>query len=185
VVEVVLPMDPSGHVNPHLPIALRANRAFGDFQVEVGLQPDPELGRDAKVFAQSERSVSGDSALSIDNIADAPWRDSDIPGEPINADAHRLHEFFQKDLPWMNPFGPFLARHISSGETVGVELLTDGWVFGYLYLCTGRVFVIYPFWLVGRAMIEGSLNARYLHVLAPNWMTLGRFLHTWLAQPRD
>jgi hypothetical protein len=114
VVEAVLRMDRSGHVKPNLLIDLCANRAFGDSQVEVGLQPEPELGRDAKVFAQSERSVCGDSTLPIDDIADAPWWDSDIPGEPINANAHRLHKFFQKDLPWMNRLEPFLARHMSS-----------------------------------------------------------------------
>ena len=76
---VVLPMDRSGHVNPHLPIDLRANRAFGDFQVEVDLQPDPELEREAKVFAQSERSVCGDSTLPIDDLADAPWRTAISP----------------------------------------------------------------------------------------------------------
>lgn len=111
---VIMRMEASGLMSADLPIDLRANRAFGDSQVEVGLQSEPEFGRDTKVFAQSERSVCGDSTLPIDDIADAPGWDSDIPGEPINADAHRLHEFFQKDLPRMNRLEPFLARHISS-----------------------------------------------------------------------
>jgi hypothetical protein len=97
-----------------LPINLGANCAFGDSQVEVCLQSEPKLGRDAKVFAQSERGIGTDSTFPVHNGADASGRDNDVPGEPINADTHGLHEFFQKDLSGMNRLEPFLARHISS-----------------------------------------------------------------------
>jgi len=103
-----------GHTSMDSLVDLCADHAFGDSEIEVGLKSEPKLGGDTKVFAQSERSVCGDSTLPIDDIADAPGCDSDIPGELVNANAHRLHEFFQKDLPWMNRLELFLARHISS-----------------------------------------------------------------------
>lgn len=110
----VVRRDASGHTSMDLLVDLCANYAFGDSEIEVGLKSEPNLGGDAKVFAQSERSVCGDSTLPIDDIADAPGCDSDIPGELVNANAHRLHEFFQKDLPGMNRLEPCFARHISS-----------------------------------------------------------------------
>ena len=110
----VMRMGMLSDTSADLPINLCANCAFGYSQVEVGLQSEPKLGRDAKVFAQSERGIGTDSTFPVHNGADAPGRDSDVPGEPINADVHGLHKFFQKDLSGMNRLEPFLARHISS-----------------------------------------------------------------------
>jgi hypothetical protein len=58
-------MLPSGNASVNLLVDLCANRAFGDFQIEVGLKSKPEIGRDAEVLAQSQRSIGGDSTLPI------------------------------------------------------------------------------------------------------------------------
>ncbi len=53
----VVPMGTLGDMSADLPINLCANRAFGESQVEVSLQSEPALGRDAKVFTQSKRGI--------------------------------------------------------------------------------------------------------------------------------
>jgi hypothetical protein len=44
-------MDPSGRVSPHLLINPHADSAFRNPQIEISLEPKPELGRDAKILA--------------------------------------------------------------------------------------------------------------------------------------
>ena len=97
-----------------LSIDVRADGAFCDPQVEIGLKSEPELGRDAEVLAQSQRSIAGDGTLSVYDGADAAGRDGNIPGEAINAYTHWFHELLEKDLSGMNGFEQFLASDGSS-----------------------------------------------------------------------
>ena len=104
----------SGHVSTDLLINPRADGAFRNPQVEIGLKPKPELGRDAKVLAQSERRVRSNSTFPVDNRADSARRDGYIPSQFIDANAHWLHELLKKDFAGMDWFEQLRARHRSS-----------------------------------------------------------------------
>jgi hypothetical protein len=93
---------------------LCANHAFGDSQIEVGLEPKPKLGGNAEIFAQPQSSIGSDSAFPIHNSADAARWNSDFPGESIDTDVHWLHEFLEKNLSGMDRVKQFFVRHKSS-----------------------------------------------------------------------
>jgi hypothetical protein len=107
-------MDPSSHVRTDLLINPRADGAFRNPQVEIGLEPKPKLGGDAKVLAQSERGVCSNSTFPVDNSADSARRDGNIPSQFIDANTHWLHELLKKDFSRMDWFEQLLACHRSS-----------------------------------------------------------------------
>src|SRR5688572_13034250 len=108
-----MPVEASGHVSTDLLINPRADGAFRDPQVEIGLKPEPKLGRDAEILAQSERGVRSNSTFPVHNSADSARWDGNIPSEFIDANAHWLHELLEKDFSGMDRFEQLLARHRS------------------------------------------------------------------------
>jgi hypothetical protein len=112
-------MEPSCHASVDLLVDLRADYAFSDSEIEIGLQSEPELGRNAEVFAQSQGGVRSDSAFPVHNSADAARWNSDFPSESIDADVHWLHELLEKNLSGMDRVKQFFVRHKLSLMIVG------------------------------------------------------------------
>jgi hypothetical protein len=107
-------MDLLGRVSTNLLIDPRADSAFRNPQVEIGLEPKPELGRNAKVLAQSERGVRSNSTFPVHDGADSTRRDGKIPSQFIDANAHWLHKLLKKDFSRMDWLEQLLACHRSS-----------------------------------------------------------------------
>jgi len=89
---------------------LGADGALRNAQVVVGLKPHPDFGRHAKIFAETESGVGSDGALAIDDGADTARRHDDVAREPVDADIHRPHEFFEQNLARVNRLKEFLFR---------------------------------------------------------------------------
>lgn len=106
--------QPSCHASVDLFVDLCADYAFGDSEIEIALKSEPKLGRNTKVFAQSQRGVGSDSAFPVHNSADAAGWNSDFPGESIDTDVHWLHELLEKNLSGMDRVKQFFVRHRSS-----------------------------------------------------------------------
>lgn len=93
---------------------------FGGGAVVVILQPCPESLGSTEELRQAQPGIGGDGTLAGHDLADAPLRHADFPGQPVLGDAHRLEEFFQQDFagcgvrdaalgndvrcPWVRPF---------------------------------------------------------------------------------
>ena len=83
-------------------------RALGNTKLVVSLQAHPDLRRRAEVPAKAHSRVGGYSPLAVDDGAYAAGGDSDIAGESVDTDPHRLHKFLKEDLPRVNGFKKFL-----------------------------------------------------------------------------
>jgi hypothetical protein len=65
------------------------------------LQVEPELRAHLEVARQPQSSVGSHRAPAVHNLSDAGCGNTDIHGQPVLADAHRLEELFGQDLPGM------------------------------------------------------------------------------------
>jgi hypothetical protein len=84
--------------------------AFGQSQVVIILQVEPELRRQTEILPQSNRSISADRSFSPYNLIDA----RKVQGfcQLICADIHWLHELGFENLSWMDGKDPvFSSRH--------------------------------------------------------------------------
>jgi hypothetical protein len=72
--------------------------APGHAQVMVHLEVQPYFGGHPKIFAQTQGRVCGNSALSLDDLGNSPWRHVNIPCELIRAQTEGFHELFGKNL---------------------------------------------------------------------------------------
>ncbi len=57
-----------------------------DFEVEAGLEVEPEAVGGTEVASQAEGGVGGDSPLAVDDLVDPPRGHADRDGEPVLAD---------------------------------------------------------------------------------------------------
>lgn len=100
-----------GLKRPDVGLDLLSRNPHDHAQLVVRLQDDPDLGRDAEVAAQSQRRVRRDGPLAVDDLADAPRRHVDVPGQLVDANTQRLHELFEEDFSRGNRFQQFLGHN--------------------------------------------------------------------------
>ena len=100
-------------VDPHPRFRLQPGRALGDAQVVVHLEVEPQLRRYPEILAEAKRSVGGDRAFAVDDVADAVGRHGDLARERVDADLHGLHEFFVEDFAGMDRFEQFGGHVVS------------------------------------------------------------------------
>ena len=67
-------------------------------KIEVGLEVEPELGRDSEVATQTQGRVRGYASVSMNNLVDSTRRNADVLGEAILGDVHGLEEFLYEHL---------------------------------------------------------------------------------------
>jgi len=89
----------------------RSDRASRNSKVVLCLEPEPKFGGYPEVLAQPQGGIGCNRTLPVHDSADPPWRYSDVPSQPIDADSHRLHELLEKDLPRRNGGKQFFIRH--------------------------------------------------------------------------
>jgi len=121
----------SGYVAVNSLVDLRPHPPFGDPEIEVDLESEPQVGRDAKILGQSKRRVRSNGTLPVDDRADASRRDGDLASELVDADTQRFHEFFPQDLAGMDRIEQFLACHrhtsmvINNLDLIGITVSPD------------------------------------------------------------
>ena len=64
-----------------------------DIEIIPGLEIEPETVRRAEIARKPKSGVGSHRASSVDDLIDAARRDTDVLGQPVLADAHRLEEF--------------------------------------------------------------------------------------------
>lgn len=74
---------------------------FFNFQIEGGLQIEPEALGQSKIPRQPEGSVCRDRAVAVHNLVDEARVYAYIVCQAILANAHRLEEFFQQHITRM------------------------------------------------------------------------------------
>lgn len=70
--------------------------------VVVRLQVEPELRLHVEETAEAQGGVRSDGAAAMDDLVDPPWRNADVLGQPVLADAQRLQELRQQNLAGMD-----------------------------------------------------------------------------------
>lgn len=121
----------SSHVAVNALVDLRADRSLRDSEIEIGLESNPQIGRDTKILGQPKRGISRDSSLPVDNGADTARRDGDSASETVDAEAQGFHELFQQNLAGMNGVKQFVSRHrhtsvvINDFDLVGITVPPD------------------------------------------------------------
>jgi hypothetical protein len=121
----------SSHMAVNALVDLRSDRSLRDSEIEIGLESNPQIGRDTKILGQPKRGIGRDGTLAVDNGADAAWRDGNSPSEPVDAEAQRFHELFQQNLAGMNRVKQFVSRHrhtsvvINDFDLVGITMPPD------------------------------------------------------------
>jgi hypothetical protein len=83
---------------------LRPQEAFCNFRIVRCLCSQPIAVGKAEKSAKPQVSISGNSAFSGHDFADALCRDTDFFGQPISTNSHRLEKFFKQELPWRYGF---------------------------------------------------------------------------------
>ena len=88
----------------------RAELVFGDIQVVLSLQSLPELRGIAKEARQPQGGIGGDGAFAKHDLVDAARIHTNVNGEAVLAQVHRLDEFLQQHFTRMDG-GEFLGHN--------------------------------------------------------------------------
>jgi hypothetical protein len=79
-----------------------ADYALRYSKIVVPLQSNPNFGRYPEVLTQPKCGVCRNRPPPVDDGTNATWRDCDISGKPVDADAEWLHEIFEQNFARMN-----------------------------------------------------------------------------------
>ena len=83
------------------------------FQVEMRLQVQPELRRDAEIPAQAQRGVRSYASSSVHDLVDPPGRDADVARQTVLGNTHGGQKLLHENLAGMDG-GHLVGSHDNS-----------------------------------------------------------------------
>lgn len=92
----------SGRMHPHFLVQPIGKRFSSRFKIVPGLEVHPELSLHLEESAQSQRRISRDPPLSVDDLIDTARRDANGLSQAVLTQLHRLEEILQQDLTRMD-----------------------------------------------------------------------------------
>jgi hypothetical protein len=94
-----------------------AQSVLFQFQVITGLQIQPEPFRRSEEASKAQGRVGRDGTLAPHDLVDPAWRDANVFGKPVLANAQRTQELFQEYLARMDR-SQLLSRHVDASVVV-------------------------------------------------------------------
>lgn len=81
---------------------LLRHSVLGKVKVVAVLEVQPELGGGPEVFPEAQGGISGDGALAVNDLVNAPGRHADGHGELVLRDLESADEVLHENLTRMN-----------------------------------------------------------------------------------